>query len=248
MERICEPELMEDGEQARAYADTDFSAGDRAMVEALLDSNGIAIGRRILDLGCGPGNITFLLAERCPGATVLGVDGSAAMLAIAEARRLDDLHRCESVRFLEELLPCPSLAGERFSALVSNSLLHHLHDPALLWRSIAALAAPEAVVFVRDLRRPPDEQTLADLVRRHAAGLHPIVRTDYRNSLRAAFTVDEVRGQLAAAGLEGLLVTEVDEQYLQVEGRLPGGFQECVASQGRAALSNWASAVPKEAP
>ena len=222
MERICEPELMEDGEQARAYADSDFSAGDRAMVEALLDGYGTAIGRRILDLGCGPGNITFLLAERCPGASVLGVDGSAAMLAIAEARRLDDLKRCESVRFLKELLPCPSLAGERYSALVSNSLLHHLHDPALLWRSIAALAAPGAVVFVRDLRRPPDEQTLADLVRRHATGLHPIVRSDFRNSLRAAFTPLEVEEQLAAAGLTGLAVTEIDEQYLQVGGRLAG--------------------------
>ena len=222
MERICEPELMEDGEQARAYADTDFSAGDRAMVEALLDSHGPAIGRRILDLGCGPGNITFLLAERCPGAMVLGVDGSAATLAIAEARRLDDLQRSESVRFLEELLPCPSLAGQRFSTLVSNSLLHHLHDPALLWRSIAALAPPGAVVFVRDLRRPPDERTLADLVRRHAAGLHPIVCSDYRNSLRAAFTPQEVEEQLASAGLKGLAVSEIDEQYLQVGGRLAG--------------------------
>jgi trans-aconitate 2-methyltransferase len=222
MERICEPELMEDGEQARAYADSDFSAGDRAMVEALLERHGAAIGRRVLDLGCGPGNITFLLAERCPDAAVLGVDGSAAMLAIAEARRLESDERFASVRFLEELLPCPSLAGERFSALVSNSLLHHLHDPSLLWRSVAALAAPLAVVFVRDLRRPPDEQALEDLVQRHAADLHPIVCSDYRNSLRAAFTPREVRGQLAAAGLAALTVTEIDEQYLQVEGRLAG--------------------------
>jgi trans-aconitate 2-methyltransferase len=213
---------MEDGEQARAYADSDFSAGDRAMVEALLVSHGPAIGRRILDLGCGPGNITFLLAERCPDASVLGVDGSAAMLAIAEARRLEASQRSDSVRFLEELLPCPSLAGERFSALVSNSLLHHLHDPALLWHSIAALAAPGAVVFVRDLRRPADEQALEDLVQRHAAGLHPIVRTDYRNSLRAAFTPREVEEQLATAGLQGLAVKEIDEQYLQIGGRLAG--------------------------
>lgn len=222
MERICEPELMEDGEQARAYADSDFSTGDRAMVEALLARHGSAIGRRILDLGCGPGNITFLLAERCPGATVLGVDGSAAMLAIAEARRLEAVDRCCSVRFLEELLPCRSLAGERFSALVSNSLLHHLHDPFLLWRTIAALAAKEAVVYIKDLRRPADERALVDLVARHAAGLHPIVRSDYRNSLRAAFTPAEVAGQLASAGLEGLAVSALDEQYLVVEGRLGG--------------------------
>jgi trans-aconitate methyltransferase len=41
---------------------------------------------RIADLGCGPGNITFRLAEHCPDASILGIDGAAAMLAIAEQR------------------------------------------------------------------------------------------------------------------------------------------------------------------
>ena len=39
--------------------------------------------RSIYDLGCGPGNITRLLAERWPGARVVGVDSSADMLAKA---------------------------------------------------------------------------------------------------------------------------------------------------------------------
>jgi trans-aconitate 2-methyltransferase len=41
--------------------------------------------RRILDLGCGPGHLTGVLAERWPNATVLGVDSSPAMLAGAAA-------------------------------------------------------------------------------------------------------------------------------------------------------------------
>jgi trans-aconitate 2-methyltransferase len=222
MDRIPEPELMDDPDQARAYADADFSRSDLALVERLLELHGLDLGPSILDLGCGPGNLTFPLADLCPAAEVLGVDGSASMLAIAEERRLALECGCPSPRFLLERLPCPSLSGRQFSALVSNSLLHHLHDPQLLWRTVRHLAAPGAVLFLQDLRRPADEPALETLVRRHGAGLAPLVRADYVHSLRAAFTAPEVVAQLELAGLEGLAVTSHDDQYLRVEGRLPG--------------------------
>jgi trans-aconitate 2-methyltransferase len=222
MERICEPELMEDPLQVRAYADADFSRSDRAMVQRLLQQHGPELGTAILDIGCGPGNITFLLADHCPAATVLGVDGSAPMLAIAEARRLVDAGWRYSVRFHHECLPFASLAGQRFATLVSNSLLHHLHDPQVLWRALPALAAPDACVYLQDLRRPADEVELERLAARHGDALDPRVRTDYLHSLRAAFTPAEVAAQLTEAGLEALTVSALDDQYLVVEGRLPG--------------------------
>jgi trans-aconitate 2-methyltransferase len=222
MERICEPELMEDPAQVRAYAQADFSSSDQALVQALLELHGPDLGPSILDLGCGPGNLTFPLAALCPAALVLGVDGSAAMLAIAEARRRALAPGRLSPCFLLERLPCPSLAGQRFSALVSNSLLHHLHDPQLLWQAVHTLAAPGAVLFLQDLRRPADEAALDRLVRQHGASLDPLVRADYVHSLRAAFTPEEVSLQLQISGLEGLTVKPHDDRYLRVQGRLPG--------------------------
>ena len=39
-----------------------------------------------VELGCRPGNISFRLAERLPGVRVVGIDGAAVMLAVAERR------------------------------------------------------------------------------------------------------------------------------------------------------------------
>src|SRR6185437_8668549 len=45
----------------------------------------LAAPSRVVDLGCGPGNVTAILEHRFPDADIVGVDGSAAMLAKARA-------------------------------------------------------------------------------------------------------------------------------------------------------------------
>ena len=235
MERICEPELMDDAAQAQAYAAADFAAADAAMVERMIEhfddgSDTCGLGPRIVDLGCGPGNITFRLADRCRGSLVLGIDGSEPMLAIAEARRRMDAGWRHSVRLLQVLLPAIDQArtalpagdrlGEGFSAVVSNSLLHHLHDPAVLWDAVRRLAAPGAAVYLQDLRRPPTPEAADAFTAAEMASAPEVLRRDYRHSLQAAFTKAEVAEQLERADLEGLQVQEVGPKYLEVWGRL----------------------------
>ena len=53
----------------------------------LLARVGAETPANVVDLGCGPGNMTRLLAQRWPGADVTGVDSSADMIARARARR-----------------------------------------------------------------------------------------------------------------------------------------------------------------
>ncbi|CAK6696833.1 class I SAM-dependent methyltransferase [Synechococcus sp. BA-124 BA4] len=217
---------MDGAEQAWAYAAADFNASDQAMVDRIALCFGSRLGERILDLGCGPGNITFRLASRYPSSRVVGVDGSGAMLAIALARldqrrqHQQDSPPCGSVSFVQALLPSSRLQGG-YDAVVSNSLLHHLHDPQVLWSTVRQLAAPGAAIYIKDLRRPPDQTTLERLVATHAAGAPPVLRHDYRQSLGAAFTVQEVQDQLRQAGLGQLLVREAEDRYLEVMGRHP---------------------------
>lgn len=54
----------------------------------LLARIGAAAPRTVVDLGCGPGNLTSLLADRWPDASVVGVDSSAEMVAAARDQRI----------------------------------------------------------------------------------------------------------------------------------------------------------------
>jgi SAM-dependent methyltransferase len=214
---------MDDPVQARAYDEADFADPHQRVVDAFrlrFPDFGADGAPRVLDLGCGPGDVTVRFARALPTATVLGVDGAEAMLALGRRRvtagGLDDRVRLERVH-----LPVPpgAWSGRRFDAVVSNSLLHHLHDPAVLWDTVAAVAAPGTVVFVADLRRPADEAGADALVARYASDEPDVLRRDFRASLLAAFTRDEIVAQVAAAGL-GHLSVEVDgDRHVLVWGR-----------------------------
>lgn len=226
MQRTPEPELMDAPDQVLAYAAADFEASDQAMVERLALRCAGDPGPRLLDLGCGPGNISFRLARRWPGARVLGIDGAPRMLAIARQRLAAEPELQPRLAFAEVSLPLPrplpqaSPLAAGFTALVSNSLLHHLHEPDGLWRAVAALAAPGAFVYLQDLRRPASPAAVEALVEREMQGAPAVLRRDYHASLHAAFTPEEVRAQLDGAGLTALQVAPLEERYLEVWGRL----------------------------
>ncbi|MEX0587802.1 MAG: class I SAM-dependent methyltransferase [Cyanobium sp.] len=224
MERIPEPELMDGAAQVRAYAEADFGASDQAMVERLFLLCGGDLGARLVDLGCGPGNISVRLARRWPLATVFGIDGSARMLAVAR-QRVAALPQDQAARleFQQALLPlaAPGPMAASFSAVVCNSLLHHLHDPLVLWQAVAQLAAPGACIYVRDLRRPASPEALEALVLEQMVGAPAVLCHDYRASLHAAFTPKEVEQQVERAGLAAQLqVAPLQERYLEVWGRI----------------------------
>ncbi len=216
--RIPEPELMEAGEQAAAYAAADFSQPDAAFVERFCRLFPELHTGRLLDLGCGPAGILLRLAELRPGLQLVGMEGSPAMLApglrAVEAAGLSARVRLE----LGRLPGWGPTAG--FDALISNSLLHHLHQPAQLWSELKRLGRPGAPVLVADLRRPASRSAARALVRQYAGDEPEVLQTDYYNSLLAAFGVDEVRQQLEEAGLQQLELASISDRHLAVWGSL----------------------------
>ncbi|RME94697.1 MAG: class I SAM-dependent methyltransferase, partial [Verrucomicrobia bacterium] len=171
MERIPEPELMLDPEQALAYARADFEEAHGRIVATFFERfPDLPPQGTLIDLGCGPGDITLRLARRLEGWRVDGLDGSPAMLRLAREALGREPALAGRVRFLEGRLPEAPPASARYDAIFSNSLLHHLPEPAALWATIRRCAAPGAAVFVADLFRPPSEEAARALVELHAVG------------------------------------------------------------------------------
>ena len=98
--------------------------------------------------------------------------------------------------------------------------MHHLHDPIALWSSIKKHAKPFAHVLVMDLIRPVDEQTVKFLSDEYAANEPEVLKNDFENSLRAAFTVEEVQQQLDEMGLANLKIGKVSDRHMAVYGTL----------------------------
>lgn len=219
MIRTPEPELMTAEDQARAYAEADFSEPHEAFVRRFVERFPGFEGGDVLDLGCGPADVTTRFARAYPGARMLGVDGSAAMLGEGR-KRLAASDLAQRVTLKELFLPCEALPRESFDAVISNSLLHHLSDPAVIWESARAAAKPGAPVLVMDLMRPPDLPTAERFVNLYVGDAPPVLQQDFFASLLAAYELDEVKAQLAAVGLAHLTVEPVSDRHLVVWGTL----------------------------
>jgi SAM-dependent methyltransferase len=143
------------------------------------------------------------------------------MLALARAAA-ERAGLAARVRFHAARLPAapPALAGARFDLVLSNSLLHHLPEPAVLWDAVRRCAAPGAAVFVMDLLRPESEDAARALARRYAANEPELLRRDFFHSLCAAYRPDEVAGQLEAAGLGALALDAVSDRHWIAWGRV----------------------------
>ncbi len=217
--RIPEPELMEDTAQGMAYAEADFSGPNTSFLRLFAELfPGFAGTGRVLDLGCGPADILIHFALCHPRTRCLGIDGAEAMLA--PGREVVTLERLGGrVELCCHRLPLGAAEFGKFDVILSNSLLHHLHDPHVLWRTVTDLAAPGCLLLVMDLSRPPSTEAARRIVETYAGDEPEILKTDFYNSLLASFRVDEVRAQLRQAGLP-LVCRQISDRHLAAWGRV----------------------------
>jgi ubiquinone/menaquinone biosynthesis C-methylase UbiE len=223
MQRIPEPELMDNPQQVAAFGGCCLDNATWLFVQCLRRFfPGLMPSEAILDLGCGPAAIPLRLARLFPRCEIHGVEGARRMLASGEeAVRREGLEK--RVRLFHRILPTTfSLPRERYEMVISNSFLHHLADPMVLWRAIHRYGLPHAAVLVIDLVRPESEKAAELVIDTYLPGAPSLLRQDMLFSLRAAYTLEEVRAQMQKSALSPhLTLTMASPCQFAVYGYLP---------------------------
>ncbi|RJQ49629.1 MAG: class I SAM-dependent methyltransferase [Nitrospiraceae bacterium] len=217
MERIPEPDLMDDAEQAKAYSEADFSEPHEAFVQHFKSRFPDFLTGEVLDLGCGTADVIIRFARSFPEARITGIDGAQAMLdiGIADVKRKGFEHQ---INLRKCMLPDKNISDRKYDAVISNSLLHHLPDPFVLWQTVRQCARPGVPVFIMDLLRPDTVKSAGDMVQKYAADASPVLRKDFFNSLLAAYSVQEIQQQLEDSGLTNLIIDVASDRHVLIWG------------------------------
>lgn len=109
-------------------------------------ADALPVEANMLVAGCGTGRQAAYVATRYPDATVTAIDISAASLAYAQ-RRCDELG-IRNLRFLKLDLCDVAQLGQRFHAIHSAGVLHHLPDPERGFRALAGVLHPGGVMHI----------------------------------------------------------------------------------------------------
>lgn len=235
--RVPEPALvMSDAAGAEAFMRAGREDGILAhtyVYHAIQASAVIRPGATVVDLGCGPANQLVQVARLNPDARFVGVDASASMLALAA----DTLARCGVGNVELRQARMESLAGiadTSADAVISTMSLHHLADTAALAATLGEvkrILKPGGGVYLVDFGRLRREAGQRFFATERAAVQPELFTTDYYNSLRAAFSLAELRAAAAVFGdalrvkrtfLVPFLVAIRSRQHhaLRVEGRM----------------------------
>jgi ubiquinone/menaquinone biosynthesis C-methylase UbiE len=215
---------MDSLDEAVDYDSMDHSAVNRVFVDDFLATverlGGTNRSLRVLDVGTGTAQIPIELCRRADFVRVTAVDLASHMLQIGQRNLIRA--GLESEIRLEQIVDKGLPYGDaEFPAVMSNSIVHHIPEPAAALHEMRRVLKPGGSLFVRDLLRPPDIATLDRLVATYAGDANPHQRQMFHDSLHAALTLDEVRDLLTTVALPREWVSPTSDRHWTIAGSLP---------------------------
>jgi ubiquinone/menaquinone biosynthesis C-methylase UbiE len=178
------------------------------ITERLLKTAGLREGMRVLDMGCGLGDVTMLAARMVgPTGSVTGIDQSTDVVRMARQRTGEE--KTGNVSFEVATLPGP--AGlENFDAVIGRYILVHQSDPAGFLRQIAKCLRPGGLIVCHEAyprfpicSSPPlaPWQQVGDFLQRTAAHFPGVDACEHIQQTfdRAGFRTQEIYYEIPVA-------------------------------------------------
>lgn len=197
-------------EQERLQAQARYTG---EITEAIWREAGIVPGMRVVDVGCGVGDTTFLAAELVgPKGSVMGLDRSSE--ALVTARRRADSLGLKNVEFVESDIYSvrPNLKGA-FDAVVGRLVLIHQPDIARALKSLRLLARPGGLLAF------------------HEYELQVEFASDPRSSL-VGTVVNWLRDACRAAGMQPNVVSQMPRYFYEAGLGWPSTRLHTLVSSG----------------
>jgi ubiquinone/menaquinone biosynthesis C-methylase UbiE len=220
--RVLEPEVMDTESEAIAYDQMDHHAVNAQYIDDLLETwawtepAGRSLleqpGLRLLDLGTATAQVIVELLARGGDLQVVAIDAAAAMLARGQ-QNLRGVAGSQQVLLAQADAKRLPVADTSFEIVASNSILHHIPNPAELLPEAVRVCSPGGLIYFRDLLRPRDVEELDWIVATYAAGADAQQRQLFRDSLHAALSLEEMRELVHAFGFARHSVQQSSDRH-----------------------------------
>jgi ubiquinone/menaquinone biosynthesis C-methylase UbiE len=206
---------MDTPQEARDYDSMDHAAVNRLFVSDLLAFLATLPEQErhdILDLGTGTAQIPIEFCRQSPQGRILAVDAAIEMLELARynLELASVTTRVQLAHVDAKQLPYPDAM---FDIVMSNSIVHHIPEPATALAEAARVLKPGGAIFFRDLMRPESDAEVQRLVELYAGECNDHQRAMFDASLRAAITLDEVQALIAPLGFSAESVTATSDRH-----------------------------------
>lgn len=188
-----------------------YDLGIRRHHLRLVAAAAVSAGERVLDVGCGTGELSRAAGRATAGSPVLGVDLSARMLA--RARELADAEGLRHVSFLQADAQVNPFEPAGFDIVVSRFGAMFFADPVAAFQNLRAALRPGGRLTLLTWRDLGSNEWLLALRDALSVGRQlPAPRVGTPGPFGLA-DPDGVRAVLTAAGFEGVELEAVDEPF-----------------------------------
>ena len=229
MQRVLEPEVMDTIEEAVEYDAMDFLVTNQAFATEsielassyILKENSSSFSSQtekvqVLDAGTGTARIPILIAQNCPNCRITAIELAQSMLDIAQQNIASAKLQEQIILAKVDVKDMPYL-DNTFDLIISNSLLHHLANPLDFLREAKRVLRPGGGLFLRDLLRPRSLTIASRMVEKLGSDYSNHQKQLFYDSLRAAFTLEEISLFIQEIGLEGVAIYESSERHWTVK-------------------------------